>query len=75
MSAIASIHFKKSTEHNIVHNDRTQAPSYLLEHGGQGVIFDRDNEQAKEYLKSLLDTASANYKKRTHQKIQAKSIF
>lgn len=75
MGNISSIHFKPSTEHNIYHNDRTIAPSYLLEHGGQGVTCSCTAEQAIKNKGRLFQKATFNYAQRTHQRIQAKNPY
>lgn len=74
MTAISSIHFQKSTQHNIYHNDRTAKPNYLLKDGGLGIEVNRSAIDCEKLCNQYMSQAEKNYYERTHQKIQAKNI-
>ena len=68
-----SISLKKSNPIQMCHNDRTEPPSHLLESGGMGVKYNRDNREAQNLKQKLIDEASRAYTARTGQRLQAKS--
>lgn len=68
-----SISLKKSNPIQMCHNDRTEPPSNLLESGGMGVEYNRDNREAQSLKQKLIDEASRAYTARTGQRLQAKS--
>lgn len=68
-----SISLKKSNPIQMCHNDRTEPPSNLLESGGMGVEYNRDNREAQNLKQKLIDEASRAYTARTGQRLQAKS--
>lgn len=68
-----SISLKKSKPIQMCHNDRTEPPSHLLENGGMGVEYNRDNREAQSLKQRLIDEASRAYTARTGQRLQAKS--
>ena len=69
MGNISSIHFEKSKENNVEHNDRTHKPSYLK---GTSFECNRSCDDARILYNELLNKAVYNYTKRTNQKPQFK---
>ena len=69
MGNISSIHFEKSKENNVEHNDRTHKPSYLK---GTSFECNRSCDDARILYNALLNKAVYNYTKRTNQKPQFK---
>ena len=68
------LHIIESKTNNLIHNDRTVSPSYLLQENSLGVEVNRSSKEAEELFNELFEEASTNYIKRTHQKIQAQNI-
>lgn len=73
MGNLSSINFQKSSDHNLVHNDRSVSPSYLLSDRGLGVVVNRSAYDASLYFNQLLNKASKAYTERTGQRLQARS--
>lgn len=67
---ISSINFKKSRPHQSGHNDRTQAPSYLI--GGDYEV-NLNSSEALELKEKMIKEAKEAYFHRTKKKFQAKS--
>ena len=67
---ISSINFKKSRPHQAGHNDRTQAPSYLI--GGDYEV-NLNSSEALELKEKMIKEAKEAYFHRTKKKFQAKS--
>ncbi|WP_233709201.1 coiled-coil domain-containing protein [Helicobacter suis] len=74
MGNLASINFKKSISIQVVHNDRTLPPTYLLDKSlGLGFECNRNAKEARALKAQMIDQAITNYTKRTKKKFQAKS--
>ncbi|MFC3848527.1 hypothetical protein ACFOPX_08420 [Helicobacter baculiformis] len=74
MSNLASIHFKKSISIQVVHNDRTLPPSYLLDESLRlGVECNRNAKEARALKAQMIEQAITNYTNLTKKKFQAKS--
>lgn len=69
MGNISSIHFEKSKDNNVEHNDRTHKPSYLK---GTSFECNRSCDDARILYNALFNKAVYNYTKRTNQKPQFK---
>ncbi|WP_199765497.1 coiled-coil domain-containing protein [Helicobacter felis] len=76
MGNIASINFKP-TKLNIQvnHNDRSIAPSYVLESGGLGIECNRNAQEASALRDNLVQNAMEVYYQRFRQKFQAKNYL
>ena len=74
MTEKSCFHLEESKPNNVIHNDRTISPSYLLKEKSLGVEVNRSSKEAEELFNELFEEASTNYIKRTHQKIQAQNI-
>lgn len=72
MGYISSINFEKSIAINTEHNDRTLAPSYLID-TEKGVECNRTAESARALKNQIIAKAKENYTQNTGQKFQAKS--
>ena len=68
------LHIIESKTNNLIHNDRTVSPSYLLQENSLGVEVNRSLKESEELFNELFEDASTNYIKRTHQKIQAQNF-
>ena len=73
MSQISSINFKKSIAINTEHNDRTLAPSYLID-TEKGAECNLNAEQARALKNQIIKEAIQKYTENTRQKFQAKSF-
>ncbi|HDX6240914.1 TPA: hypothetical protein RPW08_001958, partial [Campylobacter fetus subsp. venerealis] len=72
MGYISSINFEKSIAINTEHNDRTLAPSYLID-TEKGAECNRTAESARALKNQIIAKAKENYTQNTGQKFQAKS--
>ena len=72
MGYISSINFEKSIAINCEHNDRTLAPSYLID-TEKGAECNRTAESARALKNQIIAQAKENYTQNTGQKFQAKS--
>lgn len=72
MGYISSINFEKSIAINTEHNDRTLAPSYLID-TEKGAECNRNAESARALKNQIIAKAKENYTQNTGQKFQAKS--
>ena len=74
MTEKSCFHLEESKPNNVIHNDRTISPSYLLKEKSLGVEVNRNAEEAQKLYEAFYDEASTNYIKRTKQKVQAKRL-
>lgn len=68
--AKSCITIEKSTPNALQHNDRTNAPDYLMQERIGNYSFNRSAEEAQALYQELRKEAFGNYTKRTGQKVQ-----
>lgn len=68
--AKSCISIEKSTPNALQHNDRTNAPDYLMQERIGNYSFNRSAEEAQALYQELRKEAFGNYTKRTGQKVQ-----
>ncbi|CCF81380.1 hypothetical protein [Helicobacter bizzozeronii] len=74
MGNLASINFKKSISIQVVHNDRTLPPTYLLDKSlGLGFECNRNAKEARALKAQMIDQAMQNYNRLYNQPFKAKS--
>lgn len=74
MTEKSCFHLEEAKPNNVIHNDRTISPSYLLKEKSLGVEVNRNAEEAQKLYEAFYDEACTNYARRTKQKVQAKRL-